>query len=1111
MKKKFSVLDSFEIAAVEKGLMPDAKLLNSVGKLKKSASVSGNLLSDIPTLASELRKRAMFKEAEELENAFVNFTRTKTAFDASLNGFFSEMLDFAHPDGDVKVHESEYGVFHTLRGTQEHMLANLNKKASNSDIKRNMVKSAAFALGFLKKSQELAPLENQELLQYSAEDIKKIREIDSGIVASNDSVKKIVDGIIGSMQVLSVQFKNISALNNPDLFNFYCKANGLDPISYMTFERYLLTYCGVKDLTAENLENAKQTLTNFMNNLDYNGGLIFGKAIPGMSKFFNGVVSTVGDKTNKLQQNSNSIWTLIEIKSTSIDDKALLESAALALSGNPYAGYVPAAQSLIGNTDVSMTRVPENTNAAIETAFNYFTSVYNKYHSIEGLTTAQASLDSIGAMLLEPLKSIKTSINLLSTTKSMEILKTEVDAVTKSFEPALETWSGSTGDAIQSVLSKWLTSNYTKLKVASEIFPKAYETWAKSAPSMIVDDAISYETLLQIQSRLFWAGSSWKNFYQNDKSLPEKTKSSIGQAYNQIAAVMSAMSAAPTKDNKIPFFKVKEALAKQNISSWKELQNFAASAYQIASENIPEQYKGKRDQKSQDAWDINDPENPMFEKKNSLNIELKKQAQAINPFGGSKPVASGGAKSAPASQGNAAVKTMQFALQQFAAKVLGSDAEKFQAAQADIPTILSVGPSNATALQMDGKWGPNTVNAIKAANKSLTSKLFDGAPSMMSKSEEEITKAANANVNQLAQVLRAFNVQVEGVSAGPVANALDKISVDESLNVLDGQISISRADLATVQSFYNFLIKNKLVEATVEGDDKGFPTSTWEALFDSFLARAEEKLDNFGVVGVKSKKNALDYKTALESLRNNYYAFISSIRSQFDLVGDFLVDESFLTQAKSKPSVKNVKEYSTEDRASAWNENGRKRTNLDGTEISTDEENNESPPINDTLNFSSSYWRGTNVDEFLNSGILSLQQFRSAGATTMAKSLFANQKPQSEFKKQVEFAKQYFSVSNIGQNTAGTAVFVNNNGNWVPVTSFPQYAKSKSYEDLAEGTLGTYRKFLQALEAGLAQANDAWVRTTQPPEQLQVAINRKHQLWLTAIADQMRQIERTVK
>ena len=143
------VMRSLERVALKKGMLQlDDPIVKSAAK-KEAYEASGDLQADMLKLASGLRKRGYEKEANDLEDKIFNYKRAACEWYDVTGEEGEDLIDFAHPDGDVTIGDSEYGKVETIVSTQKKIRKMLEKTPTG---KYAAVQDVARALGLVKEA-----------------------------------------------------------------------------------------------------------------------------------------------------------------------------------------------------------------------------------------------------------------------------------------------------------------------------------------------------------------------------------------------------------------------------------------------------------------------------------------------------------------------------------------------------------------------------------------------------------------------------------------------------------------------------------------------------------------------------------------------------------------------------------------------------------------------------------------------------------------------------------------------------------------------------------------------------------------------------------------------
>jgi len=144
----------FEKTSIKKGLAKPAEIVKTAAPKYEA---SNDLNSDLITLANGLRAQGFEKEANSLEDKIYNVKLAETHLYHAIDEDGQDLLDFAHPDGDLKITDSPHGMVETTDSAHKKIVDIVNKKPTGKySAAQNVVIAAAEVLdiNFLKKAQE---------------------------------------------------------------------------------------------------------------------------------------------------------------------------------------------------------------------------------------------------------------------------------------------------------------------------------------------------------------------------------------------------------------------------------------------------------------------------------------------------------------------------------------------------------------------------------------------------------------------------------------------------------------------------------------------------------------------------------------------------------------------------------------------------------------------------------------------------------------------------------------------------------------------------------------------------------------------------------------------
>jgi hypothetical protein len=108
-----TVYEIYRKLAIKKGLIKPIK--------KVALKPTGDLEQDVLLLCEGLRKNNKIKQAQEIERAFIEYKSAKS------ENQIGKIIDEVHPEGSVRVGDSELAVSHTVNDIHKQILNMLNK------------------------------------------------------------------------------------------------------------------------------------------------------------------------------------------------------------------------------------------------------------------------------------------------------------------------------------------------------------------------------------------------------------------------------------------------------------------------------------------------------------------------------------------------------------------------------------------------------------------------------------------------------------------------------------------------------------------------------------------------------------------------------------------------------------------------------------------------------------------------------------------------------------------------------------------------------------------------------------------------------------------------
>lgn len=1136
------VMRSFEKVAIKKGLVKPEEM---VKQASASFTPTQDLDADLLSLASGLRQRGFTKEAEGLEDKFYALKLAETHLYRAIDEDGQDLLDFAHPDGDVRITDSPYGVVETLDSTQKKIVDVVAKKPTGkiASAVRDIVVAAADILEVfpLKKRAQLnetATLSDRTPEQIAADEEQAVAAaaLPQDTKLKMDQANGVIDAAwegLGSnlsaalKQFPAVQFSEESLLAGTGV-DYYAELIAQPDVTKVLAElKKTVEALGANgEVSKEGILEKFRTQTKDPNSLYQ---FVRGFAPWLANHRFKGSQwrneKPDGDTVDNVMyksKNDNSVYVVVwssDIVNSkpSVDGKNL---AAAAQEAYDYEYIKKKTQafgeesSLLISAGTAATEQVDKVKKAIVDDLN--TKFFNKkqYISPTNPTTGLAN-----GLILDFIKAIGTHF--------------------ANFAKTLWPIYSASGQAKDYALAQ--QSFVMLMNQAAGFYKQLSEI--KIDPEL---DIPKKNELAQIRGRFGQAISKMQKYKkENQGKLTDKQISIIDNNSKIIAGAINAM-----KDDVIgkPYAVVLEGLKASAPSiaadapSIAELASIADEAvniaYSLAGEEAPEA-------------------NPEFGKlvaKSSRDDELIKQAKGglqggagpakpKKPQGGApsgKPAPTGGggpvglAKFDPKSPDQAAVANMQLALNNFG-RLISAEGTKAKFPKmndydaADGLRIIGTGPKSNPHLNMfDGKWGPNTDAALVLAKKYLSSLGLDLTTGVKwnpaARSHGQGTAdAANNNASALNKVNSYIGGQA-GLGPDLVLDTLPK-SINwspEGATVSGNDVKVMKGDLGSLAALYSFLTKNGLRPAETTGltiessSSEGFSYKTWNEVLFWFPTRARHLFEMAKASNDADAMNkAREYYSAAKKLwddASRFFNFISKTNPNINM--DEVVDWAVLNRF-SKPTVAvggGSKAQSGE--GSAYSAKNKKLPSLDGESAKGGPglDGSKNPrfqgagdddlaiPFSDYIDFRHSRW-GSFDASALNAPYVKVKDMLRIPGKRMAQALFAGSKSSQE-DLEMSVAKK------LGKEPVGydpeLGALVQKGGQLVPVFN----SKQRSQIALSAAPLNQYQRFLNDLSEQLHSIMKEWVEDTGASVDEIDNLQQYYNQWQRAIGKQLQDLKR---
>ena len=140
---------AFTKAAKKKGWVKEQPMVKEASLKEISLAPSDNVFADMCRLAEALRSKGYVKQAKDLEASIVQYKTAETHLYRVHEEDGEDFLDFAHPEGDFKVGDSEFGVVETELSAHKKIIDVVNKTPTGklAGIAHDILKAAQFNTG----------------------------------------------------------------------------------------------------------------------------------------------------------------------------------------------------------------------------------------------------------------------------------------------------------------------------------------------------------------------------------------------------------------------------------------------------------------------------------------------------------------------------------------------------------------------------------------------------------------------------------------------------------------------------------------------------------------------------------------------------------------------------------------------------------------------------------------------------------------------------------------------------------------------------------------------------------------------------------------------------
>lgn len=1059
--------------------LPMAMQKNLIPSMSKVASAPIDLTyntvdSNILSLIAGMSKRGLFAQADALENKYLVLKKAQS----ELNSQFSKMLQMAHPDGNTKVSDS--GEFHTLESTQEHMLAALKTKSSVAAELVGMVKSA-----LIKEGQDTIFGKDP-----SGEADKKSGGNDEGLIPTGEQQEK-VKKIQSLIDAFEQRISGLVSQNNNIINSLYSSIANVD------FEDAIANGSSIGRLYCQtNGIDISKASWDLNNKVSYAG---------------KGAVGDFQNLSYNIQSELNSKGGPGDYVSVPPEYKKLL--SGIRVDNNLLEKYQDAGYKFTINPK-SLFILKEDQNGlgwispSADIMANY---IISKYQKIYAAYINSEYINNFISQIQSSLEKMILSSDEFKVRAIPGIVLSDLNNISKSFYSKYTNLLTNFENTLKGMFAKERSSIVGIYDKINNDIKNTYDNIDK----IKVFPGTDLESEIDPQEFVGDLGETRDEWINYSNSLPKGTqRNNARNIANNIGQLISTLNESST----LAEFNSKYGSPFKTIDDLRVYINSILDGAQ----KIPEQ----------------------FRKNQSFKIEsLTKQADYNSNVGagGSSGKSTQPSKALPplsggsAPQRNPQVQAMQFALQQYAATLIGF--KRTDATDTNVAKMISVGPKNSPdANAMDGVWGSQTSQALEAANIYIQNKPLIVNPTNI-----------NADAKKNTDILVAANNYVKEhgkeSTTGPKNIELDRITLTVGGLGTDiafgpGDKVLHANDLASLKSLYTFLTSQGLLYPAVTSDgDRGFSVSDWNQILIGLYRRSDEKLTK--PASDAQYNAAVNYQRLVVGLDRNFRGFmLSKYKTSPPYKGyeNFVISESSLENIRGGSQIRpgagqgGTSEYNQESGGKGNKRRGKNRgyvgsgsNNLEGTtydsEIGGSGEGDSfgsdvaTLPFTRTINFNNPWWTDSDITDQSPNPYLSLKNFQGTKATVMAQMLFSGDSEESTQDTQTKYIqanRQYVKFDDAhGWDGETYWVFPAGSNSSIPLNQYQPFVKNMGLFQ-NRNILDKYTNYLHSLKQGLAAAYQNWVKE-EPSETAMDQVQHYHQLWLDAINKHLNQIYTTMR
>lgn len=1107
------VLQEFYKKALDKKWFKEEVSL--VKKASAPISISSDLEQNIMTLASHLNSINMKKEATELVNNFFSYKQAASQFSELIDQQSRSMLEFAHRDDkELFPTTSGLGKIHNNLERQRKIIETLNHqpKLAVAEELYKVFKIAQTTGEPLDSQLEKADSKEKNIdgaeeleLEFDEKSKENIKAANEKLDALKTSFSEAVTAFYQSLTIPEENFSiSLAKLNNPTFAGAFATFTKTDLGELLKFVRKWVVVS-----SGDSFEVSKESISAMLNKFSndaagYNGLLGWVKAYVTAPEIanqfasgsyykaadFTGLVfnkELVSDEVKDLALVPFGLGGKNELGGLNDPHKGRGKIIAETATTNPILVLNPSSLWTVKGTinkDSKDNAYAEITEFSKNESLGLLADDILKKFQNEW--AAMLSAEKIAEFKANATKSLQSKFDITSLVTAVN----ELPPIKKSTSYTLQVIStvnsklSSYGEYISKLLKSdnefYYLNQLTNVSVflgnvgkLRSILQKGTEELAKiqitSADSVVPDEELS-----SMQSEIATSRSLLGMYYKQNKD--KLTQEQVTQLISQKNTLEGLLAVVSKKETPSTFAVIKQQIQSNPSLAWLPISNLD----------------------SLKAWISSTKKNYLAAvkiKESSLINNIIKQADGMSLPGApaaKAPAGSGNVgsqKAGPAkelTEGKKAVQRMQALLINLGNTLnTRSDRSSYSTA---ISKLFLVGKNSTDPNSLDGAWGPNTANALKAAKEFKDAAAVEVGP-FMNIDEGQLKEKATKNSELIASTIRTLGGSVADTLSNVKGTVLTKIGP----GLQQGETALTTESLNSLKDFNKFLAANKIFPE----NQGGFTVDQW--INDIFAGLYQLVSDLYANASLSVKQNSKVLANMWKNLATEFNRLVKSFN--IDVNSD--EGKSVLLDAKSLENLP-LGGTSLSDMRSGKVKPGDPmspgNTNMEGITFDSGSPESTQVPFDGTkLVVSSDYFPLANQ---LYKGSLIYDLMNKEQAVNTASRLFSNADISAESLQILFFNLNAHALANLRNDNGVLTAELAGKGR-LPIANMPKYQQSAQMLANLYPVL-QYRQFLWNLKKEMTSASQKF-QQAQPnlAEQIQLV----HSRWVVLIEKHLEQLQ----